>query len=164
MTKITIHNMDTLKEHQLVELAGLHVSDRQAFQGRSFDESVADWRNGSRENILGLCFAHGGALVGIVLFNRPPKTAGGLAADTASVHGLKIATPWQGQGWGHLAFRLAVQALQDTWPSTKELVLSVDADNTAALAVYRAFGMIEAGPVVVGKHGPEYHLSLSLGP
>jgi ribosomal protein S18 acetylase RimI-like enzyme len=154
--------MNELTETQLDSLADLHVSDQQAFHGRSFDESVTDWLNRSPSCVLGLCFMLDAELVGLTLFNRAPAHADGGHSETASVHGLKVATPWQGQGWGHVAFKMAVQTLIKEWDKTKNLVLTVDADNAAALAVYRGYGMQETGPIVEGKHGPEHHLSVQL--
>lgn len=72
------------------------------------------------------------------------------------------ARPWQGRGWGHLAFDLAVAWLRQHWSDVTTLTLSVDADNAAALAVYRGAGLTDSGPQVRAGHGPEQHMRLPL--
>lgn len=79
-----------------------------------------------------------------------------------SVHGLKIALPWQGRGWGHAGFRLALAHLRRVWPEVRTLELAVDADNAAARAVYLGAGMTDDGLARQGRHGPEYHMRLAL--
>jgi len=81
----------------------------------------------------------------MTLFKQPPLSPSWVAENAATIHGLKIATPWQKQGFGHTAFALAIDALKNEWPLISKLMLAVDADNTAAIAVYRAFGMAQCG-------------------
>jgi len=41
-------------------------------------------------------------------------------------------------------------------------MLAVDADNTAAIAVYRSFGMDDSGAIYEGRNGPEHRFKISL--
>ena len=52
--------------------------------------------------MLGLCLLVEDQPVGITLFKKQ-------SAETASIHGLKIATPWQRKGLGHLAWYTMVK-------------------------------------------------------
>lgn len=153
---LTVTPLTALPGPQLARLRALQVTERQAFHGKSFAESLDDWRASPPDLCLGLAVLQGETPVGMVLFKR--RATGG---TFASLHGLKIALPWQGRGWGHVALELTVAALRDHWPETRRLTLAVDADNAAALAVYRRFGMADSGPRA-GRHGPEHHMTRAL--
>lgn len=142
---------------QAAALRRLRVTDRQAVLGKSFLESITDWENAPPEHVLGLCFILADDPIGLTLFRR--HTA---QASTVSIHGLKIALPWQGRGLGHEAFRRAIEYLRSEWPDTQTLKLAVDAENTPALTIYGAYGMYDSGPIFTGPNGPEHHMVLSL--
>lgn len=159
---LDVQNLMALGDPELAKLGELRVSKRQEFLGGSFSESLNAWRKAPPQQVLGLCFLFGTAPVGLTLFKRPPLSPPWASVDAATIHGLKIATPWQGRGWGHIAFGLAVHRLKEEWPDRSTLMLAVDADNAAALAVYRAFGMIDSGPIFDGHHGREHRLRVTL--
>ena len=92
--------------------------------------------------------------MGLAIFKR----SAGPLSRVASIHGLKIAAPWQGRGWGHTVFRLAVDYLKAAWPDVESLKLAVDAENLLAIAVYRAFGVRDGGPVFQGPNGNEHRM------
>jgi len=163
MTKdLEIRNMKALSDSELEALNKLKVSEWQEIKGGSFIESIEAWQDGESDQVLGLCFLLENQLVGLTLFKRPPASPDWASPDAATIHGLKISTPWQGQGLGHKAFQLAIPKLKEQWPSVTKLMLSVDADNTAAIAVYRAFGMTEFEPMREGPNGQECRLEISL--
>lgn len=145
-------------------LGALHISERQEFLGGSFAESLEAWHAGPRDQVLGMSIWHSAQPVGMTLFKRPPASPDWVSPNAASIHGLKIASPWQGQGWGHAAFELAMDQLKKDWPAILRLMLAVDAENTLALSIYRSYGMKEIGPVVEGCHGPEHRFAVSLSP
>ncbi|MEP0964788.1 MAG: GNAT family N-acetyltransferase [Roseobacter sp.] len=105
-----------------------------------------------------ICFVIEGEPIGLTLFRRKPSPQD----HTVSIHGLKIAIPWQRRGYGHQAFRLAVGYLKSEWPEARSLRLAVDAENTPAIAIYRQFGMTDSGPIFDGPNGKEHHMELPL--
>ena len=145
-------DLNDLSDRQIGLLRRLNVTKHQEKLGKSFPESLTDWRAAAAETVLGLAFLLDGAPVGIVLFRR--------SGTTATIHGLKIALPWQGRGLGHRAFRLGIAHLKASWPEVRQLKLSVDAENAPALAIYRAAGMTDSGPVDGGPNGPQHHMDL----
>lgn len=156
--KLSAMDMTELTEHQFAVLQKLKVSAHQEVLGKSFLESIKDWEDASKDEVLGLCFTISENPVGLTLFRRqaPPQS------DTVSIHGLKIALPWQRRSYGHKAFRLAIEALKSKWPEISLLVLAVDAENLPAIAVYRGFGMKDSGPIFEGPNGKEHHMEFSL--
>lgn len=159
---LSAQELGALPAAQMARLASLRVSSEQAYMGGSVTESLEAWTDGPRDKVLGLCFLLAESPIGLTLFKRPPLAPDWVGAGTASLHGLKIALPWQGRGLGHAAFRLALAELQRAWPEIYTLALSVDADNAAALAVYRGGGMTDSGPVHHGRHGLEHRMTLRL--
>ena len=155
---LVVKSLNEITAAQFAALRALKVSEHQEVLGKSFLESITDWEDAPKDEVLGLCFLLGGEPVGLTLFKRPMKSL----PQVVSIHGLKIATPWQGQGLGHLAFRLAVDHLINAWPEAAILKLAVDAENASALAIYRAFGMTDSGPVFEGPNGSEHRMEISL--
>lgn len=155
-------NLIELSQRQMELLSQLTVSEWQVIKGGSFTESLDAWRDGPANKVLGLCFLSAGQPVGMVLFKRPPLSPSWASATAATIHGLKITQSFQGRGLGHRSFRLAIQRLKHYWPETTDLMLSVDSDNAAALAVYRACGMVECDTVFEGSECSERRFTLAL--
>jgi len=162
--KFEVRNLVLLCETELSMLAQLKVSDWQAIKGGSFQESVEAWQKDTTGLVLGLSFLIENRFVGMTLFKRPPLSPSWVSNNAATIHGLKISIPWQGRGLGHKALSVAVAQLKEQWPTITSLMLAVDADNAAALAVYRAFGMTDSGPIHEGNHGLEHRFEISLLP
>lgn len=158
-----VRNLTALSASEVAALRQLKISEWQEIKGGSFIESLDAWQKGAKDEILGFCFLLESQPIGMTLFKRLPLSPAWASANAATIHGLKIATPWQGKGLGHRAFALAVHSLKKEWPAITTLMLAVDADNAAALAVYRAFGMSDSGSIFEGRNGPEHRLEISLG-
>jgi RimJ/RimL family protein N-acetyltransferase len=152
---LAVKNMNELTAAQFASLQNLTVSAHQEVLGKSFNESIEDWRSAIHDQVLGLCFLIEVQPVGLTLIKKQPS-------HSASIHGLKISTPWQGRGLGHRAFRLAVDHLKIAWPDVTLLELAVDAENLPAITIYRAAGMSDSGPVFQGPNGREHHMKLQL--
>ncbi|MBV2359097.1 GNAT family N-acetyltransferase [Thalassococcus sp. CAU 1522] len=156
--ELSLMEIGALSDKQFTALRQLRVSKRQEVLGKSFLESIEDWEIAPREQVLGLCFVIHESPVGMVLFRRQAAPED----QRISVHGLKIALPWQQKGYGHQAFRQAMQYVRDVWPDTELLSLAVDAENKPAVAVYREYGMSDSGPIFDGPNGKEHHMEVSL--
>ena len=155
-------NLHLLSPAQRADLRTLTVTPEQEIMGGSFEETLCAWKAGPSDQVLGLGFFLNARPVGVTLFKRPPASPGWVRMHAASIHGLKIAQPWQGQGWGHRAMSLALEALGSAWPDVRHLMLAVDASNSAALTVYRRAGLSDSGPVFQGPNGPEHRMEMTL--
>ncbi|MFY9511648.1 MAG: GNAT family N-acetyltransferase [Rubrivivax sp.] len=58
--------------------------------------------------------------------------------------GISVAKPWQGQGVGK-ALMQGLCDYADRWAQILRIELTVFADNTAAIALYRGFGFVHEG-------------------
>lgn len=162
MTALQAVNLSNLDPETLDRLSLCTVSKAQEDFGGTFAESIETWRAADPETTLGLAFTLGSRPIGIALLKRPPVAPEWVGPHAASLHGLKIATEAQGHGHGRSAFTLAIKAAQARWPDLRQLILAVDAHNTAALGLYRSFGMRDSGPVFQGRIGAEHRLELDL--
>ena len=161
---LSIKDCEHLEAPELDALRCLKVSDEQLDFGGSFEETLAVRSDVPSESGRVLCFVLDRIPVGIVALKRPPYSPDWVSKSAVSMHGLKIAGRFQGQGLGKQAFRLAVTRASALWPDAETLVLSVDAANTVALSVYRGLGMSDSGPVFPGRVGMEHRLEIGLGP
>jgi len=159
---LEIRNIHVMSDSEVSALGKLEVSTWQEIKGGSFEESLEAWRQETTDRILGFCFLKGGHPVGMTLFKRPPLSPAWVSTSSASIHGLKISSPWQGKGLGHHAFDLAISHMRIEWPDVNSLMLAVDADNVAALAIYRKFGMSDSGPIHEGNDGLEHRMRIDL--
>lgn len=156
---LEIINCAELDEARLAKLRALRVTQEQAEFGGTFPDSLESSLSNTDGAVQGFCFLEKGEPIGIVVLKHAPATANWVPGDAVSLHGFKIDANWQGKGHGRAAFRLAVEAAARSWPDATQLVLAVDAENTAALAVYRGYDMMDSGPMYSGRIGKEHRLS-----
>lgn len=159
---LEIINCAELDEARLAKLRGLRVTQEQVEFGGTFPDSLETILSNADGAVQGFCFLDKGEPMGIVVLKHAPATADWAPGDAVSLHGFKIDENWQGKGYGRAAFRLAVEAAARSWPEATQLVLAVDADNVAALAIYRGYGMTNSGPKYSGRIGKEHRLSKAL--
>ncbi|MDB6182250.1 GNAT family N-acetyltransferase [Paracoccus fistulariae] len=156
-------DLEALSDAELAVFARLDVSKEQEDFGGTFLGSVEEWKRVPDSNTYGLAFfIRGRTPAGMVLLKRPPASPSWTPNDAVSLHGLKISREFQGRGLGRFALQLAIEMAKARWPDATKLVLAVDAENVAALTLYRRFGMSDSGPVFEGRVGLEHRLELSL--
>ncbi|MEE4819222.1 GNAT family N-acetyltransferase [Pseudomonas alliivorans] len=85
-----------------------------------------------------------------------------LEEATATLHALQIDRREQGKGLGKVCLKALPAALGLKWPDIQQLMLSVDADNAAAIRLYVGQGWIDTGEAYRGRIGFERRLVLKL--
>ncbi|AHG41843.1 GNAT family acetyltransferase [Pseudomonas syringae CC1557] len=80
----------------------------------------------------------------------------------ATLHALQIDRREQGKGLGKACLQALPAALKLKWPDITQLMLSVDADNSAAIGLYVGQGWIDTGEAYRGRIGFERRLVLTL--
>jgi len=83
-------------------------------------------------------------------------------ALTATLHALQVDHREQGKGLGKACLQALPAALRLKWPDITQLMLSVDADNSAAIGLYTGQGWIDTGEAYSGRIGFERRLTLTL--
>ena len=159
---VTLEDLARLSGQQLERLRQLTIPDQQIEFGGSFDRSVDACLSGAPDSYRGFAILLDGSPIGLVILKRPPDSPAWASEDTVTLHGLKIDAGLQGKGYGRAAMAGAMEAARSTWPDARHLALTVDADNDAALTLYRSFGMSDSGPIFRGRIGLEHRLCIAL--
>ncbi|WP_338001282.1 GNAT family N-acetyltransferase [Pseudomonas brassicae] len=81
-------------------------------------------------------------------------------ADAATLHALMVDWRQQGRGLGRCCLEQLPERVREAWPQIGCLQLSVDADNQAALGLYRAAGWVDTGQGYKGRTGYERQMTL----
>jgi GNAT superfamily N-acetyltransferase len=102
--------------------------------------------------------------VAFLLLKRPPFLPPWAAEDAATLHALQVDHRQQGQGYGKACLAALPQVARQVWPDIRQLMLSVDDSNGAALALYASQGWVACGTGYRGRVGFERCLSLALTP
>lgn len=161
-SRIRAEPFDVQSAEALTELKGLSVAKGQEEFGGTFAATLEEWHSADTSLVHGLIFSLDQAPVGCVLLKHPPASPEWLQQGDISIHGLKIDYRFQGLGLGGLAFAATLTAAKVRWPQAHRATLAVDAENAAALNLYKRHGMQEIEPPVQGRIGCEYRLGCAL--
>ena len=84
-------------------------------------------------------------------------------ADALGLRSFQLDAAWQGRGLGAIAMAALLADLVQRHPQARRLVLTVNRDNAAALALYRRAGFADSGTLYHGgRSGPQHVLRLTL--
>ncbi|CAK9891391.1 MULTISPECIES: GNAT family N-acetyltransferase [Pseudomonas] len=97
-----------------------------------------------------------------LLLQRGAFLAPWARADAATINALQVDRRQQGHGLGRFCMRALPDRVRALWPDVRCLQLSVDPDNHAALALYRATGWVDSGDGYRARKGHECQLTLLL--
>lgn len=145
----------SLSEQQVVDAIELGA-EQQCFAGGSLDD-IFRALNGS---------AHPAALhpfgvvaeanvVGFFVLREGPARPDWALQNTITLHSFRISRPFQGRGFGAAALRLAGQWIKAERPAISHLMLTVNADNPDASALYLRCGFHPTGSILQGRIGRE---------
>ncbi|WP_046270662.1 GNAT family N-acetyltransferase [Pseudomonas syringae] len=114
-------------------------------------------------NICGFALLGDEKPVGFFLLKRDDCLPHWAQEDlTATLHALQIDQREQGKGLGKACLQALPAALRLKWPDITQLMLSVDADNSAAIGLYTGQGWVDTGEAYRGRIGFERRLTLTL--
>ncbi|MBB6099589.1 RimJ/RimL family protein N-acetyltransferase [Deinobacterium chartae] len=107
-----------------------------------------------------------GRVVGFFLLNRDPQAIAYYASSphTVGLEGFFVDRREQGRGLGAQALAALVRYLQLTHPELRELNLTVNCRNAAAIRAYQKAGFVDTGQLYHGgRSGPQHVMTLPLG-
>ncbi|WP_455926282.1 N-acetyltransferase family protein [Pseudomonas putida] len=113
-------------------------------------------------SVRGFALLVDGWPVAFLLLKRPPFLPPWAAEDAATLHALQVDHRQQGRGYGKACLAALPAVAQQAWPGIRQLMLSVDAGNHAAVALYAGQGWIDCGTGYRGRVGFERCLRLAL--
>jgi len=83
-----------------------------------------------------------------------------LDLPSLGLRGFFIAAAWQGRGFGAQALQALFADLAMRYPAARQLALTVNQSNPAALALYRRAGFADSGELYHGGRAGPQHLLL----
>lgn len=159
---IELRDWRELTPEQRAQVMAVEIpAEQQDFAG-TVAKALDLCRASNPDHLRGFAVLANEKAIGFVTLKRPPLSPNWTPADAVTLHGLQIDRRCQGRGYGSAAFRAAIEAARQCWPAAKRLMLSVDAPNQAARALYLKSGMIEDGQDYKGRIGLERRFSLPL--
>ncbi|MEA9977052.1 MULTISPECIES: GNAT family N-acetyltransferase [unclassified Pseudomonas] len=151
-----------LSDIQRQQLTNVKVMDAQ----RSFSGDIHGALNSllvnATSDIRGFALLTNAVPVGFLLLKRGIYLPAWADADAATLHALQIDRRKQGQGLGKACLQALPNTTRRVWPDIKQLMLSVDEDNTTALGLYLSHGWVDTGEAYRGRIGYERRLALTL--
>ena len=159
---VELRDWRDLTDEQQEQLVAVQISAEQQDFAGTVAKALDSCRSSSPDHLRGFGVLLEGTAVGFVTLKRPPLSPDWAPADAVTLHGLQIDQRLQGQGYGSAAFRAAIETARRCWPDAQRLMLSVDAPNQAARALYLKYGMVDESRDYRGRIGLERRFSLSL--
>ncbi|OLF52681.1 GNAT family N-acetyltransferase [Pseudomonas chlororaphis] len=151
---------EQLDAAQLQLLDALEVHPRQKSFSGDIYTALHTLLKAPEPGIKGFALLAGETPVAFLLLKRPPFLPHWADPDTATLHALQVDRRVQGQGYGNACLQALPAAARQAWPDIRGLMLSVDADNEAAFALYLKHGWVDSGEAYMGRIGYERRLAL----
>jgi len=99
--------------------------------------------------------------IGYYRIEHSARTLTGLVddADALGLRSFQLDASWQGRGLAMRAMEALLSDLAQRHPQARRLLLTVNCDNAAALALYRRAGFADSGTLYHGgRSGPQHLL------
>lgn len=152
---------EQLDATQREQLDGLEVHPEQkAFSGDIYT-ALHTLLKAPEPGIKGFALLADERPVAFLLLKHGPFLPHWASAGTATLHALQVDHRVQGRGYGQACLKALPEAARLAWPELKGLMLSVDADNQAALKLYLKQGWVDSGEAYKGRIGYERRMTLN---
>jgi len=151
-----------LNEEQRRLLADLRVSPEQQRYSGDIGGALHTLLSAPCPGIKGYALLAEGLPVAFLLLKRPPFLPPWADEKAATLHALQVDERCQRQGYGRACLQALPGMAREAWPKVRQLMLSVDADNQAALQLYMSMGWVDTGTAYKGRVGYERRLSLRI--
>lgn len=130
--------------------------DQRAFSGGHAWEIFERLRSCPyREAIHPFIGVHNESSVGFFVLREAPALPSWAPPDVMTLHNFRIGSRFQRQGFGAATVRKAAQWVAENRPAVSQLMLSVNAENEPAAALYHSCGFRLTGATSDGRIGPE---------
>lgn len=145
----------TFSQRQVVDTIELDA-DQQRFAGGSLDEIFHALDVSAHPAALHpFCVVADQAVVGFFVIREGLARPVWALDETITLHSFRVSKPYQGRGFGAAALRLAGQWIKTERPVIAHVMLTVNADNAGASALYMRCGFRPTGIVLQGRIGRE---------
>ena len=149
--------LDTEQRRQLDELT---VRPEQIKYSGDIHGALYTLASAASPGVKGFALLDGQRPVAFLLLKRPPFLPPWADEKAVTLHALMVHSALQGRGYGRACLAALPALVRQLWPRVRQLMLSVDADNQAAMHLYLSGGWIDCGTAYRGRVGYERRLSL----
>lgn len=144
-----------LSEQHLVDTIELDA-EQQRFAGGSLDDIFRVLATSAHRAALHpFCLVADQAVLGFFVLREGPARPVWAWDDTITLHSFRVSKPFQGRGFGAAALHLAGRWIEAERPAISHLMLTVNADNSDASALYLRCGFQPTGAIFQGRIGRE---------
>ncbi|WPP01119.1 GNAT family N-acetyltransferase [Pseudomonas sp. HR96] len=159
-TRLVDH--DLLDEEQRQQLSELQILPEQKRWSGDIAGALHTLTSAPCPGIKGFALLDDERPVAFLLLKRPPFLPPWADEKAATLHALQVDSRQQGRGYGRACLRALPAASRAVWPRVRQLMLSVDSDNLAAMGLYLSEGWVDSGTAYRGRVGYERRLSLKI--
>ncbi|MCW3480069.1 GNAT family N-acetyltransferase [Neisseriaceae bacterium JH1-16] len=135
--------------------------EQEPFAG-SMAEAIAVCGHADPAALRGYAVYHAATPVGFFILKAAPATPDWADDGTVTLHAFRIDARQQGRGHARAALATLAELARRDWPATRQLMLSVNMRNLAALGLYLACGWRDTGRQIPGPIGPQHLLDYPL--
>lgn len=145
----------TFWEQHVVDAIELDA-EQQRFAGGSIDDIFRTLNASAHPAALHpFCVAADANVVGFFVLREGPALPVWALENTITLHSFRVSRPFQGRGFGAAALRLAGRWIKAERLAISHLMLTVNADNPVASALYLRCGFHPTGRIFQGRIGRE---------
>lgn len=142
-------------EQRVVDAIKLDA-EQQRFAGGSIDDIFRALNDSKYPDALHpFCLVADQQAVGFLVLREGAARPAWALKNTISLHSFRVSKPFQGRGFGADALRLAGRWISVKRPAVTQMMLTVNADNPAASALYLRCGFQPTGTIFQGRIGRE---------
>ncbi|NGN43509.1 GNAT family N-acetyltransferase [Mesorhizobium sp. CGMCC 1.15528] len=101
-------------------------------------------------------------VVGFYVLREGPALPAWASKDAVTLHSFRVSRSQQGKGYGTVGLKLAARWIAANRPEIQQLMLTVNADNPDASALYLHCGFRATGVIFKGRIGQERVLACEI--
>ncbi|WP_213876750.1 GNAT family N-acetyltransferase [Pseudomonas sp. dw_358] len=153
---------DRLTAEQQQQLTELQILPEQKLYSGDIHGALHTLQSAPCPGIKGFALLDDSRPVAFLLLKRPPFLPPWADEKAATLHALQVDCRLQGRGYGRACLRGLAAVSRQQWPKVRQLMLSVDSENQAAMHLYHSEGWVDCGTAYRGRTGYERRLSLKI--
>jgi GNAT superfamily N-acetyltransferase len=151
---------EDLTDAELQQLRHIEVSPEQKSFSGDIDSALQTLLDSPGGDIRGFALLADTHPIGFFLLKRGPFLPHWAQKGAATLHALQIDRRMQGHGLGKVCLQALPERVRRVWPEVRQVMLSVDADNSTAMGLYLGLGWVDTGHAYRGRIGFERRLVL----
>ncbi len=151
-----------LSEQRLTAVIELDAEQERFAGGNLDDIFLVLQANEHPEALHPFAMVVDGEVIGFYVLREGPTLPVWASEDAVTLHSFRVSRPLQGRGHGTAGLKLAARWIAVNRPKIRQLMLTVNADNPQASALYLRCGFHATGTTFQGRIGREKILACDI--